>query len=168
MSKKDHNDEQTERLLSQARPAGPSAQLKARVTAAARAAWDQAPAEVPWQIPVWRLAVSAAAAAIIIALGNHLGDFGWSGAPAGSPAATAQPNPELEELAEMIYGPARSQLGARRRRGLESDEATLRDRMDRLDQMLGEMESDGASRQPTRSGGRSRLLRRRSHPGLYS
>lgn len=167
MSEKDHSHEQIERLLKQARPAGPSESLKARVTEAARAAWEQAPAEVPWQIPVWRLLVSAAAAAIIIALGNQFGDFARPGAMSGPIAAADVSNPELEELVETVYGPSRIRLVARRRR-LDIPETTLRARAESIEQMLDEMDNKGAQGQSTPSGGRSWLLRCRPHLGSYS
>lgn len=161
MNEPKQEHDKIERLLEASRVAGPSESLKERVTGAARAAWEQAPAEVPWQIPVWRLLVSAAAAAIIIACGNHLGDITLHETPSSGPAAAGVANPELEELAQTIYGSARNRLGAGRRRGPESQEATLRDRIESVQQILDEMENNGVYGQPTRSGGRSRLLRRR-------
>lgn len=168
MNERNQEQERVERLLKASGPRGPSEALKARVTTAAKAAWNQAPAEVPWQIPVWRLAVSAAAAAIIISFGSHLGDFARSGAQAGVAAAAETADPELEELAEMVYGPSRSRLGTEHRRGTEGDEGRWRENMERIRQMLDEMDSNGIQAQPAPSGGRSRLLRCRWRPGSYT
>ena len=164
MNERDQEHEEIERLLKAARPAGPSGALKARVTGAARAAWDQRRAEVPWQIPAWRLAISAAAAAIIISFGNRLGDFAW---PGGAVVARI-PDPELVELAEMVYGPARSRLGTSRRGPSEGKGVTLGGRMEAVRQILDEMENNGVQGQPARGGGRSRLLPGRRHGGPYS
>lgn len=160
MNEPNQEHERIERLLKAARPAGPSETVKARVTEAARAAWNQGPVEVPWRIPVRRLAVSAAAAAIIVAFGNHLGDFDGSGARADCSLAAETANPELEELATMVYGSSRSRLGTRRRKPPEANGATLREKVETIQHMLDEMDSNGVQAQPVPSGGRSRLLRR--------
>ena len=168
MNEPNQEQERVERLLKASGPGGPSEALKARVITAAKAAWHQGPGEVPWQVPVWRLAVSAAAAGIIIAFGNHLGDFARSGAQAGVAVAAETANPELEELAEMVYGPSRGRLGTKHRRGTEGDEGRWRENMGNIRQMLDEMESNGIQAQPTPRGGRSRLLRYQRRLGSYS
>jgi hypothetical protein len=168
MNEPNQDQERIERLLKASRPAKPSAALKARVTTAAEAAWNRGPAEVPWQVPVWRLAVSAAAAGIIIAFGNRLGDFGRPGAQAGVAVAVETANPELEELAETVYGPSRSRLRTRRGKPSAANDATLREKVERIEQILDEMDSNGIQAQPAPSGGRSRLLRYQRCLGSYS
>ena len=168
MNEPNQDQERIERLLKAARPAEPSASLKERVTAAAQGAWEQTPVEIPWRVPIWRLAVSAAAAAIIISFGNHLGNFARSRVRPASPATASVPDSELEELAETIYGPARSRLGMSRYGGRGANEAGLRDKAESIQQMLEELDSNGVPVQPTPGGGRSRLLRDRPHGDTYS
>jgi len=168
MNEPNQAQERVERLLKASGPGGPSEALKARVITAAKAAWHQGPGEVPWQVPVWRLAVSAAAAGIIIAFGNHLGDFARSGAQAGVAVAAETANPELEELAEMVYGPSRSRLGTKHRRTTGVNDTTLREKVERIEQILDEMDSNGIQAQPAPGGGRSRLLRYQRCLGSYS
>ena len=60
-----------ERLLGHARFAAPSSQLHDRVTTAARQAWNRSPVELPWYVPLRRLALSAAATFLIASGANH-------------------------------------------------------------------------------------------------
>jgi hypothetical protein len=63
-----------ERLLKQARPAKPSDELRSRVLRAAGEAWVEHPSPGLWRIAVWRLAVSAAAAILIVILADAWSD----------------------------------------------------------------------------------------------
>jgi len=63
-----------ERLLKRVRPQEPSAELEERVQRAAQQAWRYDAAGIPWRIPILRLAVSTAAAAVIVTLANLYGD----------------------------------------------------------------------------------------------
>lgn len=168
MSDPNAEHEKIERLLKQARLPEPSSQLRERVTTAAKQAWDQAPTDVPWQIPLRRLVLSAAAAVIVVSLANHLGDVVGPQAQPVSPVAASISNPDIEELAEMVYGPSRSQLGANRRGPSAVDGATLRDKIESIRNILDDLDNNSIQTQPTPSGGRSRLLRGRPRVGSYS
>ncbi len=72
-----HDDnERIERILSQVHVPAPPDELKNRVIGAAHEAWERPPADISWQVPVRRLALSAAAAILIVSLANHLSRFG--------------------------------------------------------------------------------------------
>ena len=77
--------EEMEQRLRQARLAGPSAELKTRIVGSARETWSKAPADIPWRIPLRHLAVSAAAAVLIVSCANYFSRRG-GGAVAGRPA----------------------------------------------------------------------------------
>ena len=156
------------RLLKQAHLPEPSPPLHDRVTTAARQAWDRESTDVPWQIPLRRLALSAAAAVIVVSLANHLSNVAGPRVRPDGPVAASVPNPEFEELAEMVYGPARSRLATDHRKPSVVDGATLRDKMENMRAVLDDLENDGIQAQPAPGGGRSRLLRNRLRLGSYS
>jgi len=168
MNESNPEHERIEHLLRRTHLPGPSPQLRDRVTNAARQAWDQAQEDVPWRIPLRRLALSTAAAVIAVALANHLGDVPGPRARPHDRVAASVPNPEVEELAEMVYGPARWRLTTHSRKSPAVDGATLGDRMENIRAVLDEMQDDGLQAQPAPGGGRSRLLRNRLHLGSYS
>jgi len=160
--------EEIARVLAEARLPEPSVDLRNRVTKAARAAWNEGPANVPWQIPLRRLALSATAAVVVVALANHLGDVPGPRARPNDPVAASVPSPEVEKLAEMVYGPARSRLTTDGRRSSTVDGATLRERIENIRAVLDDLKNDGTQAQPAPGGGRSRLLRYRVYLGPYS
>ena len=71
MKATDGQFDEIERCLKRARPAEPSAELKARIVGSARETWSKAPADIPWRIPLRHLAVSAAAAVLIVSSANY-------------------------------------------------------------------------------------------------
>jgi len=168
MNETNAEHERIERLLKQARLPQPSSQLHDRVTTAAKQTWDREATDVPWKIPLRRLALSAAAAVIVVSLANHLGDVAGPQARPGSPVAASISNPDMEEMAEMVYSPSRYRLGTGRRRTSEIGGARLRDKMESIRRMFDELEDNGIQAPPTPSGGRSRLLRGRPRVGSYS
>ena len=62
--------EKIEHLLKQARPVAPTPQLKDRVTSAAGKRWSRSPSEIPWQVPLRRLAISAAAGVLVVLMAD--------------------------------------------------------------------------------------------------
>ena len=168
MNQPNPEHERIERLLKRAHLPEPSSQLRGRVTTAARQAWDQTPDDVPWQTPLRRLALSAAATVAVVALAHHLGDMPRPRARPNHSAAAQVPSPEVEKLAEMAYGPARGRLAVSGRGPSAVDGAALRNMMESIRAVLDEMEDYGPQAQPTPAGGRSRLLPSRPRPGSYS
>jgi len=157
-----------EQRLKQARLLEPTPQLRDRASTAAKHAWDTAPAEVPWQIPLRRLALSAAAALIIVSAASRLGGLARPRPRPGVNTGTSTPNPDLEELTETVYGASWSRLGTGLRRSSEFGGAARRDKMGTLRSMLNDIENEGTPAQPTPGGGRSRLLPGRPRVGSHS
>ncbi len=74
MSTPNEEYDRIERLLKRVRPQEPSAELEERVQCAAQEAWREDTAGIPWRIPILRLALSTAAAAVLVTLANLYGD----------------------------------------------------------------------------------------------
>jgi hypothetical protein len=83
-----------ERLLRQGRPAKPSAELKRRVLDAAGEAWVAQPSPVLWHIAVRRLAVSAAAAVLIVVFVDAWSDLIVARSQTHRPVAVARASDE--------------------------------------------------------------------------
>ena len=74
MNEQESQNAKIERLLKRAHLPEPSSRLHDQIMTAARQAWSRMPADVPWQIPLRRLALSTAATFLIVATANHLGN----------------------------------------------------------------------------------------------
>ena len=158
MNQKDFKNDKIENLLRRAHPSEPSPLLKERITTEARKAWNQTSLEIPWQIPIRRLAASAAAAVLIISIANFSSDHAlekWS--PGDVQVAQEQPL-DLEILPDMPYRPfVRHTVSINRKRSITNASA-LRDHAERIRQVLNEMQQNGASNEQEPDGGRSRLF----------
>jgi hypothetical protein len=168
MNASDPEHERIDRLFRRAYLPEPSAQVKDRVTKAARHAWDRASQDIPWRIPLRRLSLSAAAAVVVVALANHLGEVSGPRARPDDPRPASALNPEVEKLVKMVYGSVRGRLVTNGRRPSAVDGATLRDRMENIRAVLDEMEDDRIQAQPAPDGGRSRLPRNPRCLGSYA
>jgi hypothetical protein len=105
MNETSRDNSEIERLLRRAKLPEPSAKLKERVTSAARKAWDQAVPDVPWQIAIRRLAMSAAAAVLMVSVADYCADRVLAGRqPHGLAAAIEEPR-DLGDWPEMPYSP---------------------------------------------------------------
>ncbi len=82
MKEADRNLEEVERLLRKVRLAEPPAELKARIVGTAEKTWKEAPADIPWRIPLRHLGLSAAAAVLIVSCAE------LSQRPGGGPLAS--------------------------------------------------------------------------------
>ncbi len=136
MSTTDEQHSRIEHLLKRARPPGPSVELRERVLGAARKAWKEAPAEVPWQIPLRRLAMSAAAAIVIVSSTNCFSEHAVSQWRADRPAVARAPlakapTSDSDETWEEPYGPFMQHLIAVRRCPARDPLAVI-DSLDRL------------------------------------
>jgi hypothetical protein len=143
MNKADKENNDIECLLKKARPAEPSAQLKARITGAAREAWNEPPAEIPWRIGLRRLAISAAAAVLMISCSNYYSVWSVARWQAGPPVAAKMMPTDFEDMPEVPYGPFVQHLIAVRRSS-GRDAAVLLQYMERLqDSVDGAELNDG-------------------------
>jgi hypothetical protein len=161
MSKEnDTSDEHLEGLLRKARLPEPSPQLKDRITADAKKAWTQAaPDDVPWQRPVRRLAVSAAAAVLVVWLANYSSDYALGrrttrGAPV--PGRVSDQN-DIGSLPEIPYGPFVKRLVSVQTQSSGFDASALNDRTETFRRILEEALQSTFS-QPPRDGPQSRRL----------
>lgn len=130
MSTMDEQHSKIEQFLKRARPPEPSAQLREQVIGAAKKAWKEAPVEIPWQIPLRRLAMSAAAAIVIVSSTNHFSSWSvnrWRAdrpAVARAPLAKA-PATDSDETWEEPYGPFMQHLVAVRRSPARDPQAVI-------------------------------------------
>ena len=168
MNETNAEHERIERLLKQAHVPEPSDPLKNRVTTAAQQAWEQSATDVPWRIPVRRLALSAAAAVVIVSLANHFSNLGVPRAyPNRHPVMPADV-PDLETLPEAPRGPLMNRLVQTGRRPTRINGSALRNYLENIQQLLRDVEDNGTEETPRSSGGGSGLLPNHSGFGTYS
>jgi hypothetical protein len=166
MSDADRQNRELEGLLKRLRPAEPSAELKARVTGAARKAWKEAPEDIPWRIPLKRLAVSVAAAIVIVSSASYFSEqtlTPWR--PHGLVVAQMETS-AFDELPELPYSPFLKSLVAARRPS-SRDISLLFDYMQKVRETVG-VEQNGDSDAPAPVERRSRLLPTRLSFSCYS
>ncbi len=164
MNETNGEHERIERILKQVHSPEPSDELRDRVTTSAREAWGQTPTDIPWQVPLRRLALSAAAAVVIVSLANHFSDFGiredYPRYHVTTPTEVFVPEAAVSPLMNR-----RIQIG---RRSSRIHGPALRRYMENVQKILQETE-DGGTREtppPTKSG--SRLLRSHFDSRAYS
>jgi hypothetical protein len=97
--------DEIEQCLKQARLAEPSAELKARVVGTARETWRQAPADIPWRIPLRHLGISAAAAVLIVSCAKYFSTAAVAPWQAGRPGTVRMEAAHFEDMPEMPYSP---------------------------------------------------------------
>ena len=168
MNEKDIENRKIEHLLRKAHIPEPSSLLKEQITTEAKKAWKQSPLETPWQIPVRRLAASAAAAVLIISIANLSSDHALEQWGTGNVRVTKQQSLDLEILPDMPYRPFVRHTVSVNRRPSITNASALRDYTQRLRQVLNEMQQNGVSNQPVPDGGRSRLLPAQPDSDSYS
>jgi len=166
MNDKDTQNEQFERFMRKTHLHKPSPELKTRITAEAAKAWNQTSPELPWQIPVRRLFVSAAAAVFVIWLTNYSSDYALARfQPGGPPVAYQQPS-NLDALTEMPYSPLARRLVSAGRKSSMTDASALRSYTENISRILDETQQNGVSKPPAPAEGRSRLIP--TQPGINS
>ncbi len=161
-------NERIERILGQVHLPGPSDALKNRVTGSAREAWGQAPTDIPWQVPLRRLALSAAAAVIIVSLANHFSHFGVPETGPGHRTATLEKRPDRETEPEDPLTPLMNRLIQTGRRSSRTHAPALRRYMENVQKILQETEGRGPQEAPTPTKSGSRLLRSHFDARAYS
>jgi hypothetical protein len=105
MKTADGQFDEIEQRLKQARLAEPSAELKARVVGTARETWRQAPADIPWRIPLRHLGISAAAAVLIVSCANYFSTAAVAPWQVGRPGTVRMQAAHFEDTPEAPYSP---------------------------------------------------------------
>jgi hypothetical protein len=164
MKDKYSENERIENFLRTAHLSEPSPQLKERITAEAKKLWNQSSGELPWWIPFRRLAVSAAAAVLIIWLANCSSDYALGRWRAAKIVAAVEQPGDIDTLPELPYGPFVGRLASIGRRSLVIDASSLSEHVERVRQILDETWQNGAPA-PV---GRSRLSPDRAGVNSYS
>jgi hypothetical protein len=166
----DNNTEnkQIEDLLRKAHLPEPSTQLKERITAEAAKAWRQTLPELPWQIPVRRLIVSAAAAVIIVWLTNSFLDYSPVQWRSGGSQITRQQPSDTDTLQELLYSPLARHLISNDRKLSITDTSALLNYTEAVRSILSESLQNGSSKPSTPAEGRSILLPKQSGFNSYS
>ncbi len=157
------DNERIEKLLRTVHVPEPSAQLKERVTAEAKKLWNES-AELPGRILFWRLAVSAAAAMLIIGLANCFSDYASGRWRAGKVLAAVEQPGDIDALPELPSGPFVGRLASAARGSLGIDASSLSEHVQKVRELLDEIRQTGAPA-PV---GRSRLIPDRAGANLYS
>jgi len=159
--------EEIEQCLRKAHPAEPSEELKTRIVGAAKEAWKQAPADIPWRVPLRRLAISAAAAVLIVSCANYVSTAAVAPWQADRPVATRMEAAGFEDLPEMPYSPFVRQLLATGRSPAQNATALL-DYVQKVRETLSGAEQDNAAEQSGPREPESRLFPVGATVGLYS
>ena len=157
-----------EHMLKTARVAEPSAQLKERITGVAKSAWQEEPQDIPWQVPLRRLVVSAAAAALIVSLANLAADRSLVRGREGVARVACREPADLEAVLEEVYGSVARRLLAANFRAYEAAAERLEQYRQQMRQVLDEAQENGVTNPPRAPNGRSRLLPVPSASEAYS
>ena len=165
---KDRQNESIESLLKKAHLPEPSTELKERITAKATRIWNQTLQDVPWQIPIRRLAASAAAAVFIIWLSNISSDVFVARWQTGGASAQPQQLSEVDVLSDMPYDPFVRHLASTGREYPVRDASGLRHYVETCRRLLDEIQQNQDSQLPVPFEGSSRLLPKRSNLNAYS
>jgi len=166
--RKESQNEKLEKLLSKARLPEPATELKERITAEAAKAWYQTLPELPWQVPVRRLIVSAAAAVLIIWLTNSSSDYLMVRWQSSGHKIANQQSYDLDALTEIPYSPLASHLVSSGRRLSITDASVLRNYAETVRSILSESQQNGSSKPSAPAEGRSILLPKQSGLNSYS
>jgi len=138
MNEMDRENNEIECFLRQAKLPEPSAELKERVTHAARRAWSGGAPDVLWQVPVRRLAISAAAAMLMVSLANYCAGR----VPVGRQSREfATSIVEASEPDDWLQMPVRHPVN----KPSTFTPATLRKHIEKVRQILDESEVTGPS-----------------------
>jgi hypothetical protein len=159
--------EEIEPQLRKVRLGEPSEELKARIMGAALETWKNAPAEVPWRIPLRHLGLSAAAAVLIVSCADYFSARAVATWQAGRPGAARMTLADSEDMPEMPYSPFVQHLIATCGSPAQ-DAAALLDYLQRSRQTLDGAEQDEAADGSGPSEHESRLFPAGSKIDWYS
>jgi hypothetical protein len=167
MNEKNDENKQIEDLLRKAHLPEPSPELKERITTEAKKTWIQTSPELPWQVPVRRLIVSAAAAVFIIWLTNSYSDYALARWRSGEPQVAHKQLLDLDALPELSYSPLTKHLISAGRRLSITDVSALRNYAETVHRVLSESQQNGGSKPSAPSEGRSILIPKQSGFNSY-
>ena len=167
MKEADKKLEEIEQLLRKARLAEPPEELKTRIVGAARETWGRVPADIPWRVPFRHLAVSAAAAVLIVSAANYFSMRMVAPWQAGRPVAARMEVADFEDMPPVPYSPLVRQFLATGRSSTQ-DATALLDYMRRVREMLNGAEQDDSAQKSSPGERESRLLPAGAKVDLYS
>ena len=168
MNDKDTQNEQLERFMRKTHLHNPSPELKKRITTEAKKTWLQTSSELPWQVPVRRLFVSAAAAVLVIWLTNCSSDYATVRWQSGRSKIEHQQRSDLDALTEIPYSPLARHLVSARRKPSITEASALHNYTEKMLLILDEAQQNGASKPSAPAEGRSILLPKQSGFNSYS
>jgi hypothetical protein len=168
MNEKDMNNDKLEQFLRRAHIPEPTPLLKERITAEARKALNQTSVEMSWQIPIRRLAASAAAAVLIISITNLFSDYTLQKWNFRDASIISRQIPDFEVLVETTYSPFVRYLASVDRKPSIHEATALRDYTERVLQVLNEMQQNGIPKKQVPEEGRSRLFQVQPGSDYYS
>jgi len=160
--------EQLENLLRKADMPAPSAEVKVRVTAEARKAWNKTWEELSWLVPFRRLTAAAAAAVLVVCLTNYSSDRALDKWRSGQSLAIERWPAGLETVPGMPYGPFARHLATVSRKPAAIDASVLRDYVETVRRALDESPQNGLPIFPAPAGRSSHLVPGRHIAGSYS
>ena len=165
---KESQNEKLEKLLSKAHLPEPATELKYRITAEAAKAWNQTLSELPWQTPVRRLIVSAAAAVLIIWLANSSSDYALARWRSGRHQVAHQQLLDLDTLPEIPYRHLVRGLVSTNCIPSITGASSLRSYTETVRHVLDEMKKNEVSRPTAPAEGSSSLFPSQSGLNSYS
>ena len=157
-----------EDILRKANLPEPSSKLKERIIHEAKITWTQIPSELPWQVPIRRLIVSAAASVLIIWLTNNSSNYLVYQWQSSELKIANQQRFDLDALTEIPYGPLAGHLVSAGRRLSITDASVLRDYAETVRSILSESQQNGISKTSAPTEDRSILLPKQSGLNSYS
>ena len=166
--RKNEKFDEVEQLLRKVRLAEPSAELKSQIVGTAREMWEKAPADIPWRIPLRHLAVSVAAAVLIVWFADYYSLQAVTPWQANRPVAPRmQMAADAEDLTEMPYNPFVRHLMAAGR-APASEATALLNYVQRVRDTLNGAGQEETTESPNPGGPESRLVPVGSKIVLYS
>lgn len=168
MNEKNGENKQLEDLLRKAHPPELTSELKERITTEAKHAWIHTSSELPWQVPVRRLLVSAAAAVFIIWLANNSSDYLMVRWQSSETRIANEQRSDLDALTEIPYSPLARRLVLAGPKPSFIDASALRSYAETMFQILDEAQQNGVLKPAAPLEGRSHLFLRQSSFNSYS
>jgi hypothetical protein len=158
MNEKNGENKQLEDLLRKAHPPEPTSELRERIITEAKKTWIQTSTELPWQVPIRRLIVSAAAAVLIIWLTNCSSDCALALWRSDRPNVAYKQSLELDELPELSYSPLARHLVSVGRKPSITEASILHNYAETMIHIFNEAQQNRGSKSAAPSEDRSQLF----------